>query len=221
MSDPSTPDQPPYVPPPSWEQHPRQPSEPEPAPTPPPLPPLGTRIDPLANAHPTPAEQAQAPAQAAVGATGAPSSAPSYEQAVADAGLSSHSGTIERSFKSRRVADSVILHVDEADYRCASSAPSDRLVDAVEAQESRNQYALILALRRLIASVMYPEDRARYEARCADAVTETLTNPETGVEEPVDLAPIDPVDMIAHGLWLVEVYFARPTAPSVPSGAGR
>lgn len=185
---------------------------------PPPLPPVGSRLDPLAGATPAPAPVDAPPAVPATftppAGSGASQGQQDAERVLAES-FSSGTGTIRRAFSSRRVADLVELEVDGAVYECAPSAPSDRLIAAVEAHESKDQYLLILKLRSLIASVMFPDARARYEARLADAVVETID----GVER--RLAPIDPVDMIAHGLWLVEVYFARPTEPSAPSGAGR
>lgn len=172
----------------------------------------GTVLDPLAGATATPSPAFAQPAPAAAPAPAPdplagqyqvpgppplpPSADPAPTQAVA-----------RREFTSRKAAQVVELVVDGVTYRCAPSAPSDPLVAVIEAQESKNHYLLVLTIRRLVAAVMYPEDRARYEARLAGPTDEG--------------DPIDPTDLLAHGLWLVEVYFGgRPTVRSESSGPG-
>lgn len=111
------------------------------------------------------------------------------------------------TFSSKKAADVVVLEVDGVDYQCAPSAPADRLMAAVAARESKDNVALYQALRSLVASVMYPQDRARYEARLGQATDEG--------------APIGVEELIAHGLWLVGAYFGNPTDGSEPSGSGQ
>lgn len=127
-------------------------------------------------------------------------------QAVPSAPAPDIDGVVRGNFTSRKAAKRVILNVDGVEYECATTAPSDPLLEAVEAQETKNHWRLMQALRVLVPAVMYPEARARYEARLKGATDEG--------------GPIDPSEFLAHGLWLVGVYFGTPTDGPAPSGAG-
>lgn len=115
-------------------------------------------------------------------------------------------GVMLGTFASRKVAKRVVLEVDGAFYECSTTAPTDPLLAAVEARETKNHWALMQALRTLVPAVMFPEARVRYEARLAGQTDEG--------------GPIDPTEFLAHGLWLVGAYFGTPTEGSAPSGAG-
>lgn len=115
-------------------------------------------------------------------------------------------GELRGTFSSKRAAASVVLDVDGHLYQCATTAPSDPLVLCIEARETGDNVALYQAIRTLIVAVMYPEDRARYEARLAG---QTDQGGPIGIEE-----------CLAHGLWLVGAYLGRPTDGPAPSGVG-
>lgn len=113
-------------------------------------------------------------------------------------------------FTTRKVADEVVLRVDGVDYFCSPSAPSRALTKVLAARDTiktmtedgvpdlLGSVELIGAVENLLVKSMLPESRERYEERLEGATEEG--------------GAIDLVDMISHGLWLVEAYLRRPTA---------
>jgi hypothetical protein len=197
---------------------------------PPPLPPVGTRLDASI------AEQARQSAADAVAAAQAPPADPGAAllAEIPESLMMSGTGTVQRRFRSRKAADVIRLTVDDAVYACSGSAPGNLLVEALDARSAGDQGRLMVTMRKLVLGVLLPDDRARYEARLDGGTTETADGTEADFlgghhavtvigtpGQPVNHPPIDIVDMIAHGLWLVGTYFARPTQPSGSSDSGR
>lgn len=136
-------------------------------------------------------------------------------------GLASGRHVLEFESPAVAAGTEVALVVDGERYQCSESAPVDALVAVLDAYRTNDRMTMMLAIRPLLSMCLYPEARARYDARCKGMVEVPARVGPDGVELPARVLPaIGLEQLIDHGIKLVEVYLGRPMAAPPSSGIG-